>query len=711
MKILLFWLGSLSSLFTDDLSLMPAVEKPVIDGRIEAVWESGRLFSDFVQYEPNVFAPASVKTDVFFLYDSNNLYLAARLVQTSHTIKASQGKRDAGIVQDGDHVIFLLDPLRNGNFAYYFVVNPANAVADGILDASGTWDPKWDGIFDRQTAVSDSEWTVEIKIPLSTIQFQQAQRQDWGFLVVRRFAQRQETSLSRLEDKNEPYRISRFDLLHGLEGIHKTRPLMVTPYLYSSRENDNIRHRSPTILKSGGELKFRPFSSMTILATVNPDYAQLETDNDVINVSDLPTEYPEKRPFFTESSDLYQCLAVNTRNISDIDFGLKTRQVVGNLKYDATWVRAKDRSDWAMADIRYTDNARYLFELVTGTRHDTGRTDYNITTNVRTWFFDKRLTIYTWFGTINRPGFEHNQYESVNSVKWITRELQAGVWNHVKAKYYNPNIVGFHTLSNEVILDSWAKYTFYRADGLLRKWTIGYQNSIRDLHTDPGHRFHILQVLNGVSLHPTEAIGTIDVEFTWLPPTKQYFRYRDASHFGERPVYQDAISSFVLAADRRNTMMTSLKSDFSKRIGLRIDYDNKPVRAASTHNVQSESYVKITPKWLVGYSLGWIRIGRSAYQAKYRQSIHRWKVEYNFTDRLNIRAVAQSNRAETPLDDGLIQEAPLLNLTLSWEYGPGSYLYVVLNQFAQTEDRQTTPRETVADRQAIALKINRTFTF
>lgn len=688
-----------------------AVEKPVVDGRIESIWESGRVVADFRQFEPEVLAPASVRTEVFFLYDSDNLYLAARMMQPSHTIKASQGKRDAAVVQDGDHVIFLLDPLRNGNVAYYFAVNPVNAVVDGILDAAGNWDAKWDGIFDRQTAVSDSEWTVEIQIPLSTLPFQQAPRQDWGFLAVRRFAQKQETSLSHLADPNEPYRISRFDLLRGLEGIHKARPFAWTPYFYSAQENDAVLHRSARTIKGGGELKFRPFSSLTILATVHPDYAQLETDNEVINVSDLPTEYPEKRPFFTESSDLYQGLAVNTRNISDIAVGLKTRQVAGHLKYDATWVRAKDQSDWAMADLRYTDNTKYHLELITGARRDTGRTDYNITTHLRTWFLDKRLTAYTWFGTINRPMSGRNEFESVNSIKWITRELQAGVWTHYKTKDYNPNIVGFNTLSNEILIDSWAKYTWYRSDGLLRKWTVGYQNSTRDLQTDPGNRFHIPHLLSLVTIHPRETIGNLDLELYWLPPTRKFFRYRDEEGFGTRRVYWDAIGSFVLVADRRHIVMTGVKSDYSKQIGFKVNYDNQPVRGASTHSVQAESQVKITAKWLIGYSLAYVRIHGSAYQAPYRQAIHRGKIEYNLTDRINIRAVAQQDRATTPSDDGLREASPLLNLTLSWEYGSGSYVYLVFNRFGQSENRDSEPRRTVTNRQAIALKINRTFTW
>jgi hypothetical protein len=167
-------------------------------------------------------------------------------------------------------------------------------------------------------------------------------------MFSRYYARNQEKVINRLTDIHQPYRVANFYKITGLKGLKKTDNVRFTPYLYSTNEVDRFASTSLYKGKAGADLNFSPNSSMKILGTVNPDYAQLETDKEIINVSDLPTEYPEKRPFFYESSEFYPGAAVITRNIVDIKTGLKIIKTGGLFNYDLTGVLDGENNQWLL---------------------------------------------------------------------------------------------------------------------------------------------------------------------------------------------------------------------------------------------------------------------------------------------------------------------------------------------------------------------------
>lgn len=705
-------LAGVASAGADTLAVR-AVEAPLIDGVIEPLWETGRLFDQFVQIRPDIVREPPVRTETWLLYDSHHVYLAARMHQPRATVRGTQGRRDADVVLEGDTIAFLLDPLVNGNFAYVFAVNPVNGIADGRLVDGSDLDTSWDGVFTTATRIEDDGWTVEIRIPVTSLSFQNREEQDWGVLVERIFAEEQRVYLNRLASEDRPYQIARFHRVTGLRGVGDgSRMWTVVPYAFGSRAEPRAGGDGVTESKAGVDLRVRPVPSLTVLLTANPDYAQIESDREVINVSDVPESYPEKRPFFTESSDLYPGLAVNTRNIQDIRVGLKLRQVLPRLKYDATFVEDGEGASWLLGDLRFTDNETFHAELIGGLRDAEEGSDYNVTTNVRRWWLDRRLVLSSWFGTINGPEGGSNEWETVHTLRWQSRQLDLALRTHFKSGLYNPGIIGHNTLSNEVSVAGWAEYSLFRDQGRLRRLTPRIEVWSYDLYEGGGGAYLTADASLRSVFRVGEAIGDTELTLRYGAPLEQKFRYRTVDGYDPGLVHRDAFGEFVLERQRRARREITLRSDFSKPFGVALGWEESAVRGSPSRELSLEAYWKIGSKALVSGTWDSIRLSGSQFQDPYREDVQRLKVEYNPTDRFNLRGVFDLNRSRQPVSDITEIRTPTANLTVSWEYRPGSFVYFVLNEWRRRID-STLPGgddDTQGER-SVALKVSRDFTF
>ncbi len=681
-------------------------EKPVIDGVIEELWQNASKFNSFKQIKPDILAEGTVKTEAYFFYDQENIYMAMKLYQKKNTIHSSKGRRDSELVGNGDYARFAIDPFNNGNTAFFFLINSENAVMDGNTNEFGDDNLSWDASFTSATSITNEYWSVEIQVPLNSISFQNKDVQDWGIRFLRYYAQGQEIVVNRLIDINGPNKLLNLEKLTGLEELDKKNNFIVTPYVYSHDEADFLQKSSIVKGKAGGELRYTPNSSLTILATVNPDYAQVETDKEIINVSDLPTEYPEKRPFFTESSDFYNNAAFNSRNIVDIKAGLKIRQLDEMVKTDFTSVLDGDDHLWLTGHSIIGDTKTYA-EIVGGLKSQTSRNDYNITTHLQKWLFEKRFSLSNWIGTINMPGKGKNEWETVNGIRWLTRNLELVYWSHYKTKLYNPNIVGWNYLSNEFHNIVRTKYSIINPTGFFRTSNLEIYFDNYDLTSSPGNSYYTYTFINTYDLHLNDYLGNWLLNLTYIPPTNQKFRYRKVVNYSDDKIFEDAFSKFVLVGDKASSYSVAVSSDNSKSVGFTLNYTNNHVRKSIADNVNSDVFWKIGSDFIVKYSLGYINLQGSEYQAKYEQIINRFQVEYNITDRLNIRGIIQPNIARLPNEDDYRNNLSSLNLTLSWEYLPGSFVYFVYNRYRNSEKANTVSRSLLDNNQSLVLKLNK----
>ncbi len=284
----------------------------VVDGLLsEEVWATAPAVTTFTQRDPTEGAAPSEKTEVRIAYDDEAIYVGARLLDSQpRTIVGRLGRRDSNL--GADELTFYVDPYHDGRSGYYFAVNAAGTLRDGVLYNDDWNDDSWDGIWEGRAHVDGEGWTVEMRIPYSQLRFRREDSNAWGVNFRRYVCRTKEEDYVAYTPKNASGFVSRFPKLSGLQGIVPPRRIAVTPYTTTKAEftghdagdpfNDGSRVR-PAV---GADFKVGLGSNLTIDATINPDFGQVEVDPAVVNLSDVETFFPEKRPFFVEGANNFR---------------------------------------------------------------------------------------------------------------------------------------------------------------------------------------------------------------------------------------------------------------------------------------------------------------------------------------------------------------------------------------------------------------------
>ncbi|HOI45114.1 MAG TPA: DUF5916 domain-containing protein, partial [Candidatus Aminicenantes bacterium] len=287
-------------------------EEPIeIDGELkEKVWQTGG-YSDFIQSDPVDGGPPSEKTRVWVAYDRANLYVAAFLYDSEpQAIKKLLGRRDDFV--DSDWFTFAVDPYYDRRSGYEFSVNPAGSIIDLALSNDVSEDETWDGVWDWKTQINGQGWTVEIRIPLNQLRFPKRDESVWGVNFGRKIMRKQEKIRFVWVPKEDIAYVSRFARLEGIRDIDPGTHIEFLPYSvgqaqYKPAEKGNPFQTGHAYRGNAGfDLKVGLKSNLTLDATVNPDFGQVEVDPAVINLSAYETYYEEKRPFFIEGASLFK---------------------------------------------------------------------------------------------------------------------------------------------------------------------------------------------------------------------------------------------------------------------------------------------------------------------------------------------------------------------------------------------------------------------
>lgn len=283
----------------------------VVDGVLdEGAWAQAPAIDGFRQRDPVEGAAPTQRTVVHVLYDDEALYVGVRLYDTSpDSIVARLGRRDAAL--EADRFGVFIDPYNDNRSGYYFAVNAAGTLYDGVLMNDDWDDDSWDGVWQARVRIGDEGWTAEMRIPYSQLRFLAKETHAWGINFRRDIARRNERDYLVYTPRNESGFVSRFPDLVGVERIRPPRQVEVTPYVtaqarYTGHEpgdpfNDGSRY-TPDL---GADVKVGLTSNLTLNASVNPDFGQVEVDPAVVNLSDRETFYEEKRPFFVEGATVF----------------------------------------------------------------------------------------------------------------------------------------------------------------------------------------------------------------------------------------------------------------------------------------------------------------------------------------------------------------------------------------------------------------------
>jgi hypothetical protein len=285
---------------------------PVIDGRInDESWTVAEPASDFTQRDPDEGKAPSERTEIRFLYDDAALYVAARMFDREPgRIARRLSTRDNGA--DADVLSVYLDPMRDRLTGAIFRVSAANVQQDQIL-YNDTWtDSSWDAVWESAVSIDESGWSAELRIPLSQLRFPGGDAQTWGVNVERHIRRKNENAWLAMVPKNQNALASRMLNLTGLNGLKPSRRLELLPYaagrgefVAPRRAGNPFNDGSRSFASAGLDMKWGLSSNLTINATVNPDFGQVEVDPAVVNLTAFETFFQEKRPFFLEGSQIF----------------------------------------------------------------------------------------------------------------------------------------------------------------------------------------------------------------------------------------------------------------------------------------------------------------------------------------------------------------------------------------------------------------------
>ena len=289
------------------------IDTPIaIDGLLsEAVWQTIEPVTRFTQREPNQGSPASQRTEVRLAYDDDALYVGARMFDARpDSIIRQLGRRDATGMRSDVFGIFV-DPYFDRRSGYYFRVSAAGTLYDGTLYNDGWDDSSWDGVWEARARIDAQGWTAEMRIPFSQLRFARGDVQKWGINLYRGLAREFEDDFLVYNPRDESGFVSRFPELVGLSNVTPGKAIEFTPFATSKAEFlqhsplDPFHDGSSVSPNMGGDLRMAVGNRLTLNATMNPDFGQVEVDPAVVNRSDVETFFPEKRPFFVEGSSIF----------------------------------------------------------------------------------------------------------------------------------------------------------------------------------------------------------------------------------------------------------------------------------------------------------------------------------------------------------------------------------------------------------------------
>ena len=290
-------------------------ESVEIDGDLtEADWQHAKPISQFVQIEPYEGEIGSESMEVRILYDNENIYFGFTCYDSDISkLVANEMRRDSRDLHENDNVFLLLDTYNDRRSGFFFRMNALGAIQDRAVTNSGdTFNSDWDAVVECKSKINDTSWTAELSIPFSQLRFKKSDSMAWGMNTGRGLARNQEEMIwvpvSASYGGRAKYRTATLGNVVGLSGITPSRNLEVLPYILPGvtqiNENDTGLETNRKF-KIGVDAKYGITSNLTADVTFNTDFAQVEADEEQVNLTRFSLFFPEKRPFFLEGAGLF----------------------------------------------------------------------------------------------------------------------------------------------------------------------------------------------------------------------------------------------------------------------------------------------------------------------------------------------------------------------------------------------------------------------
>ncbi len=456
----------------------PLEKAPEIDGVIsDEEWRGVAILDQpFIQFEPEVGQPSPFRTTVRIAQTESALYVAIESYDPNPERLAAAVTRRDGSMNDDDSVAVMLDTFSDQRTAYVFNTNALATQWDARLADNGrTVDKLWDAQWRCAARRLDDRWIAEFEIPFEVLRFRSGEDQQWGLSFFRTVPRRLETSLWSGPTESV-WRVASFGTLTGLELTSRAeKTWLAIPYGLAV-----VNDSGETDFEIGGDFRWRPSSTIGVDLTINPDFALIEADVEVINLTRFELFIPEKRPFFLEGSERYsqRIRQFYSRRIGDITWGGKATGTAGKMEYGAiatseNRVDPDDgesrRADYGIARLQYSlpqgSNIGFL-----GANRRLAGTDQGSIGLDTTLFFTETLGLTGQFLRVNGPAAD-------GGLAWFLRPSFDSATTHFHIRYTNLdrnikddfNAVGFLRDDDRREFDTNINHTFWITKGAMEK--------------------------------------------------------------------------------------------------------------------------------------------------------------------------------------------------------------------------------------------------
>ena len=274
----------------------------------EPAWQRAPLAGQFIEQRPTPGRPEKHPTEVRVLYDDAALYVGAIMHDVSQdSIFRELSQRDD--LGNTDFFGVFLDTYRDKLNGYGFIVSAGGVQLDARYSPASGEDSNWNAVWESRTALRGTDWVAEIRIPYSAIRFSKAEEQLWGLNFMRqRRSSNQQFFWNEVKPEVDGF-VNQWGELRGVRDIKPPLRLSLTPYVSSYLNhypyNEQGKRNASTTFNGGADVKWGINESFTLDATLVPDFGQVQSDNQVLNLSPFEVKYNENRPFFTEGTELF----------------------------------------------------------------------------------------------------------------------------------------------------------------------------------------------------------------------------------------------------------------------------------------------------------------------------------------------------------------------------------------------------------------------
>ena len=308
---------------------------PILDGVLdEEAWLTAAIIDDFVQQEPAEGEPATERTIVRLMYDARSIYIGVEAYNSqAGGVIATEMRRDSPRMLDEDNVQLIFDTFRDSRSGYMFVTNPLGAKLEQQISEEGEGGRRgnssninrdWDGVWDVASRQTDEGWVSEIAVPMVTLRFPEAETQRWGFNMMRNIrAKNEQVFWAPIPKAYTLTKISLGGTLSGLGQVSRGMDLRITPYALAGGRQDRVAADldGSGFNDVGVDVKYGVTSGLNLDLTLNTDFAQVEVDEQQVNLTRFPLFFPEKRDFFLENAGMFSVKNEGgTRQLSDLFF-------------------------------------------------------------------------------------------------------------------------------------------------------------------------------------------------------------------------------------------------------------------------------------------------------------------------------------------------------------------------------------------------------